>query len=327
MMTACMMLCAETAKPKIFEAEDVLVGQTLQINDSSHGCWDLWTTDPNAAKTWSGGKVIRGRTVKGDWIPMRNDSSVLAFRIPVEQPGTYDVTADLPRAIGVSTDGGRTWRKFFDYRARIVPARQCEKGDTIEFLVAGCFVHRGNVGCPYIDTFRLMKSTAPAPRLKTFAGLPDGTVYFEAEDVLTGDEVPRNRPSADGWDLWTTDPNAAKIWSMGGVLRGAKVTKDEKPGSGGSRILEFRIPVREEGIYDVIVGLPRAVGFSFDGGKTWEKRIGPRIRIIHARSYKAGDKIEFLASGCFVTEKSPGTPYLDVFALVPLSPVPKGSGK
>lgn len=139
---------------------------------------------------------------------------------------------------------------------------------------------------------------------------------FEAESVLANPEVMlRNKQQKGSWNLWSTDVDAAKKWSGGVVLQGNVIAKDAAPGT-TVPVLKFRIPVAQDGRYDLKAQITRAVGISLDGGKTWNKRIGSGV-IFANRALKAGEVIEFQISGDSLDPSNPGAPYVDYFTLQP----------
>lgn len=141
---------------------------------------------------------------------------------------------------------------------------------------------------------------------------------FEAENVLANPEVLlRNKQQKGSWNLWSTDVDAAKKWSGGIVLQGNVIEKDAAPGT-TVPVLKFRIPVAQDGRYDLTAQIFRTVGISQDGGKTWTKRIGPGT-IFSNRALKAGDVVELQISGDYLDSNGPGAPYVDYFTLVPAS--------
>ena len=139
---------------------------------------------------------------------------------------------------------------------------------------------------------------------------------FEAENVLTNPEVlVRNKQQKGSWNLWSTDVDAFKKWSGGVVLQGNVISADAAPGT-TVPVLKFRIPVSQDGKYNLKVRLSRTVGISLDGGKTWTKLRGDGV-VFSNRALKAGDGIELQISGDCLDQDGPGAPYVDYFTLQP----------
>ena len=64
-------VCAEAAPvEQRFEAENVLANpEVLLRNKQQKGSWNLWSTDVDAAKKWSGGIVLQGNVIEKDAAP------------------------------------------------------------------------------------------------------------------------------------------------------------------------------------------------------------------------------------------------------------------
>lgn len=171
-----------------FEAEKVLLNQdALMENKFSDTKLNLWSTDQDAMKKWSGGVVIQSSPVKADRAPGEG-LPVLKFSIPLPAEGQFDVlSAGIPRLIGLSTDGGKTWRKFSG--GVIASGVNGAKGP-FEFQMAACYVFPANPGSTYIDYFTVVptqakKAAAPAAVDLANPGFEDGD----------GSKIP-------GWYFW-----------------------------------------------------------------------------------------------------------------------------
>ena len=82
------------------------------INRPTETKWNLWSTDKGGAKRWSKGVVLQGPTVKKDRTSAAEGAPPLHTRIAGIPPGRYDISVKAARYLGISLDGGRTWRKF-----------------------------------------------------------------------------------------------------------------------------------------------------------------------------------------------------------------------
>jgi hypothetical protein len=94
---------------------------------------------------------------------------------------------------------------------------------------------------------------------------------WEIEDLIVNREA-RNEDEEllpDLWNLWRNDIRK-EIWSGGAVVRSPTVEMDREETDEGAPMLHIRIPVKETGVYTVVVHGPnRPVGVSFDEGLTW----------------------------------------------------------
>lgn len=89
-----------------FEAETVSgPADAWQTNRSSKTHWNLWSTDKDANKKWSGGVVLQSPPVMADRASGGEGAPVLHTVITNLPPGLYDVEINRTRPIGVSFDG------------------------------------------------------------------------------------------------------------------------------------------------------------------------------------------------------------------------------
>lgn len=96
-----------------FEAEDITEPKDAwQVNRSSDDKWNLWSTDKDAEKKWSGGVVLRSPLVLKDRANAEEGAPPLHSRVPQIPPGKYYLTlGGVGRPIAVSFDGD-SWRKI-----------------------------------------------------------------------------------------------------------------------------------------------------------------------------------------------------------------------
>lgn len=96
-----------------FEAEDVTEPKDAWlVNRSSDHKWNLWSTDKDAEKKWSGGVVLRSPLVLKDRVSAEEGAPPLHSRVTQIPPGKYYVTlGGVGRPIAVSLDGA-SWRKI-----------------------------------------------------------------------------------------------------------------------------------------------------------------------------------------------------------------------
>lgn len=100
---------AVAAEPLVFEAEDVSTPTNAwTLNRFADNAWTLWTTDEDAAKKWSGGKVLASPKVEADRSRPEEGAPMLHVVIPNIPKGVYNVKIKHSRALGASLDG-KTW--------------------------------------------------------------------------------------------------------------------------------------------------------------------------------------------------------------------------
>ena len=94
---------------------------------------------------------------------------------------------------------------------------------------------------------------------------------WEVEDLVVNREALNEDDELlpDLWNLWRNDIRK-EIWSGGAVVRSPTVEMDREETDEGAPMLQIRIPVKQTGVYTVVVHGPnRPVGVSFDEGETW----------------------------------------------------------
>ena len=100
-------------EPLRFEAETVTSPQNAwQADRASKDKWNLWSTDKDADKKWSGGIVLQSPPVKQDRSRPEEGAPVLHTHVKSLPPGKYYVKlGSIGRPIGISLDG-KTWKKI-----------------------------------------------------------------------------------------------------------------------------------------------------------------------------------------------------------------------
>ena len=179
-----------------FEAENVLVNTEAIVRDKEQkGRWNLWSTDIDAEKKWSGGLVLQGKVITKD-APPGTTVPVLKFRIPVTRDGKYDLKAQLGRTVGISLDGGKTWTRRTG-ASKVFSNRMLKAGEKIELQISGDCLDATGPGAPYVDFFTLMPSVSS---IRQDTQVRNGN--FEEPPV---GKVPKN------WTLWSREKNAAGV--------------------------------------------------------------------------------------------------------------------
>jgi rhamnogalacturonan endolyase len=160
---------ADAPKPLVFEAEDVSgPADAWEKNKSSATKWNLWSTDTDAAKKWSGGVVLQSPPVKEDRATPEEGAPPLHTRITGIPNGRYDVFIKMGRTLGISRDGGKTWSRLTGGALGAVEI----KDGTFELWVDDRFTDTGNPGSAYYDSL-------------TFTPLPPPVVKLPAQGFAT----------------------------------------------------------------------------------------------------------------------------------------------
>lgn len=157
--------CAAELK---FEAEDYTEPRDAWLTDKfTEDHWNLWSTDKDAAKKWSGGVVLQSPVVKADREQPEDGAPPLHTRITGIPNGTYDVTMNGSRTFGLSFDG-KAWQKSTG--GLIAEGVKVTDG-TFEMWVDDRYVHEPNPGSSYLDFIILepVKVMAPRPPITGFA--------------------------------------------------------------------------------------------------------------------------------------------------------------
>lgn len=136
-------------KPLIYEAEDYTTPKDAWLKDkTSSDHWNLWSTDTDAHRKWSGGVVLQSPIVKADRATPEDGAPPLHTRITGIPPGRYEVEVKLGRTLAISRDG-KTWKKM-QGADRYLGVVDVSDG-TFELWVDDRFVHAPNPGSCYYD--------------------------------------------------------------------------------------------------------------------------------------------------------------------------------
>ncbi len=136
-----------------FEAETVSgpAGAWL-VNKATEQRWNLWSTDVDAAKKWSGGVVLQSPRVLADRATPEEGAPPLHTRIAGIPAGRYDVTVKMNRTLGVSRDRGQTWERLSNGDLGEVVITD----GTFELWVDDRFADAGNPGSAYYDNIQFV---------------------------------------------------------------------------------------------------------------------------------------------------------------------------
>ncbi len=95
-----------------FEAEDYSTPKDAWVRDRfAADKWNLWSTDRDAEKKWSGGVVLQSPPVKADRQSPGEGAPPLHTRLTGIPAGAYNVSLKSGRVLAVSLDG-RTWKRY-----------------------------------------------------------------------------------------------------------------------------------------------------------------------------------------------------------------------
>ncbi len=131
---------------------------------------------------------------------------------------------------------------------------------------------------------------------------------FEAETCTTPvDAWQPNKHSADKWNLWSTDQDAAQKWSGGVTLQSPSVTADRQTGEEGAPVLHTVVEKLPAGNYDIYMNGTRALGVSRDG-QNWQETHGGLL--FEAVSIPDG-RFELWFDDRFADANNPGSAYYD----------------
>lgn len=186
--------------PLVFEAEDVAGPATAWKPDAdSPDHWNLWGTDKDAEKKWSGGKVLKSPVAKADRNSPEEGAPPLQVRIAGIKPGRYSVELKTGRTLALSRDG-KTWEPFV---GGVWLKSEEIRGGTLEFWADDRFANEGNPGSAYLDTITLTPWPEPRPKPRV-----EGSAKTRVAEKLDRGLVAL--PAPDGiylsWRLLREDP-------------------------------------------------------------------------------------------------------------------------
>jgi hypothetical protein len=201
---------ASAQQPLVFEAEAVSSPQDAWLKDSlTEGKWNLWSTDKDADKKWSGGVVLQSPVVKEDYAKPEDGCPVLHVVLTDIPPGSYEITIKYGRGLAVSLDNGE-WQRLSELGGRL--GRFDIENGTFEFWVDDRFAQASSPGSCYFDTVTL----TPIPT--GVNGIVDGD--FEAPGELAD----------SGWVWWTRDPGAGSARIVPEGRNGSRCARIEHTG-------------------------------------------------------------------------------------------------
>ncbi|NUQ61324.1 MAG: hypothetical protein HUU20_02480 [Pirellulales bacterium] len=153
-----------------FEAEDVTGPKNAwQTNRLSENKWNLWSTDKDAAKKWSGGAVLQSPQVMKERDKPEEGAPPLRTIVRKLRPGQYFVEiGGVGRPLAISLDG-KNWRKI-EGSSRNLGLLDVGKGG-FELWVDDRYASATNPGSSYYDylVFTPLPNPNRKPKVKGFA--------------------------------------------------------------------------------------------------------------------------------------------------------------
>ena len=140
---------------------------------------------------------------------------------------------------------------------------------------------------------------------------------FETEDYTTPQDAwQKDKFSETKWNLWSTDKDALKKWSGGGVvLQSPRVMQDRDTPEAGAPPLHTRLTGIPKGVYDIEIKCTRVLAVSLDG-ETWQRYTGGPV----ASNVTIADGVfELWVDDRYAMEEpdSRGSAYYDTIVLYP----------
>lgn len=134
----------------VFEAEDWTAPADAWRKDApSQDKWNLWSTDADAMRKWSGGVVLQSPLVMEDRATPEEGAPPLHTRITGIPAGRYEVSLKLGRTLAVSRDG-KTWEPKSGADTFIGMVEITD--GTFELWVDDRYADAGAKGSSYYDT-------------------------------------------------------------------------------------------------------------------------------------------------------------------------------
>jgi rhamnogalacturonan endolyase len=217
---------ASAQEPLRFEAENVTQPtDAWDVNKFSNDKWNLWSTDKDAEKKWSGGVVLQSPRVMKDRATPEEGAPVLHTHVKDIVPGEYYVDiGGVSRAMGISLDG-QTWQRIEGSKQHLGLLEVGEAG--FEMWVDDRYASATNPGSCYYDYLEFTPLPDPNRKPKV-----EGFAKTRVEESLGRGVVAL--PKSDGsiyvgWRLLKDDPKgvAFNVFRRAGSQDTQKLT--DKP--------------------------------------------------------------------------------------------------
>ncbi|MBI2298908.1 MAG: hypothetical protein HYU66_08170 [Armatimonadetes bacterium] len=204
-----------------FEAEDCSEPKDAWVaNKELPGRWNLWSTDNDALRKWSGGVVLRSPNVAADRALPEDGAAPLHVHLTGIPKGAYDISLKLGRVLGVSLDG-LTWQP---YRGGILAGGVQIDNGTFDLWVDDRYVDKDGPGPCYFDCVLLRPAVAVKdglvnPGYEAAEGeAPTGWHWWSREGVGSAAAVTDQKHSGEravhivhpGTKDWAFSPDAGR---------------------------------------------------------------------------------------------------------------------
>jgi len=194
---------APAAEPIRFEAEDVTEPKDAwSVNRFSNEKWNLWSTDKDAEKKWSGGVVLQSPRVMKDRSSAKEGAPVLHTLVKDIKPGKYYVEiGGVGRPMGISFDG-ESWQRIEGSKRHLGLIEVGKAG--FELWVDDRYASKTNPGSCYYDYLEFTPLPDPDRKPKV-----EGFAEFRIREPLGRGVVALPKPDGTvyvGWRLLKDDP-------------------------------------------------------------------------------------------------------------------------
>ena len=265
-----------------FEAEDITEPRDAWLeNRHTDTHWNLWSTDKDAMRKWSGGIVLQSPRVLRDRKSPEDGAPPLHSVVRGLAPGKYHLEiGNVGRSMGVSMDGG-TWQRIDSsdrYRGVVEVGR-----DGFELWVDDRYVQADNPGSCYYDYLEF--TPLPDPKRKPLVEgiakdriaekLDRGVVAMPAGDgaVYVGWRLLLSDPSDVAFDVYRHPKSGAPV-----KLNAAPLTKTtdfvDRDGPDGRERYSV-VPVAGETVGQaskaVLAGAPNHLAIKMEDGGSFQK--------------------------------------------------------
>ncbi|MBI5817748.1 MAG: silent information regulator protein Sir2 [Verrucomicrobia bacterium] len=187
--------------PLVFEVEKYTTpSDAWQANKEGETKWNLWSTDSDAAKKWSGGTVLRAPVAKQDRATPEDGAPPLHTHITGIPDGRYEVTIKMGRTLAISRDG-KAWEKMTDGYLGVVEV----KDGTFDLWVDDRYAHAVSPGAGYYDCIKFMP-IPPRIEKKPVKGFAKVRVQEPLDRGLIARPAGEGRVYV-GWRLLASDPS------------------------------------------------------------------------------------------------------------------------
>ncbi|MEW6358002.1 MAG: hypothetical protein AB1696_16835 [Planctomycetota bacterium] len=162
--------CAAPMKKLTFEAEDwTSPAEAYEKDKASQDKWNLWSTDSDAMKKWSGGVTFQSPPVKADRATPEEGAPPLHTRITGIPNGRYEVEIKIGRHLAISRDG-KTWERMYGRKNWLPDIVEITDG-AFELWVDDRYADPDSPGSAYYDciTFHPIRPRTAKPRVQGYA--------------------------------------------------------------------------------------------------------------------------------------------------------------